>query len=86
MRENVRLAEVLLAMKGSDEPLPSEKDSKALKAYFTKVYPDMDFERVYASDMKKMVRWFAVLKQYDIDITLPEEEPENEESTNEPSK
>ena len=83
VRDNVNLAEVLLAMKNSNEPLPSDKDGKAVVAYFEKVYPDMDFERVYASDMKKMVKWFAVLVQNDVEIVLTEEEAEEatEEAT-----
>src|ERR1700749_3190645 len=54
IRENVNLVEVLQAMNASTEKLPDEKDAKAVTAYMTKVYPDMDFDRVYASDMKKM--------------------------------
>jgi hypothetical protein len=85
-RENVNLVEVLTAMKGSDEKLPDEKDGKALEAYFRKVYPTLDFGRVYASDMKKMVKWFSILQNNDVDIKLsePEEEPAEEagEETN----
>src|SRR6476620_10065732 len=69
-RENVNLIEVLRAMKASGEPLPSEKDAAAIKKYFQKVYPDMDFERVYASDMKKMVKWYNALKANDVEIKL----------------
>jgi hypothetical protein len=61
VRDNVNLAEVLNAMKTSEEPLPDGKDNKVLKAYFEKVYPDLDFERVYSSDLKKMVKWLEVL-------------------------
>src|ERR1700754_2752462 len=50
-RDNVNLVEVLNAMKSSDEKLPSEKDNKAVQSYFAKVYPTLDLERVYASDM-----------------------------------
>jgi len=70
VRDNVNLVDVLTAMQNSSEPLPSEKDSAAVKAYFEKVYPDMDFERVYASDMKKMVKWYNVLKANDVEIKL----------------
>lgn len=76
IRENVNLADVFKAMESSSEALPSDKDQHAVKAYFQKVYPDMDFERVYASDMKKMVKWFGVLKANNITIELtdaPEE-------------
>ncbi len=76
VRDNVNLAEVFLAMQNSSEPLPSEKDGAAVKAYFQKVYPDMDFERVYASDMKKMVKWFSVLKANNVEIKLSQEETE----------
>jgi len=53
VRENVNLVEVFQAMKQSSETLPSDKDAAAVKAYFQKVYADIDFDRVYASDMKK---------------------------------
>ncbi|MFN3300165.1 MAG: DUF5606 domain-containing protein [Sediminibacterium sp.] len=78
IRENVNLAEVFKAMDASKEVLPSEKDAAAVKAYFQKVYPDMDFERVYASDMKKMVKWFGVLKANNIAIELTEAPEEGE--------
>ena len=74
IRDNVNLIEVFQSMKASAEALPSEKDPKAVKAYFEKVYPDMDFDRVYASDMKKMVKWFIQLKAADISLDLPNEE------------
>ena len=74
IRDNVNLIEVFQSMKASAEALPSEKDPKAVKTYFEKVYPDMDFDRVYASDMKKMVKWFIQLKAADISLDLPNEE------------
>ncbi len=70
IRENVNLIEIFHAMANSTEALPSEKDSKALKAYFEKVYPDLDFDRVYVSDMKKMVKWFSVIKSNQIELKL----------------
>jgi hypothetical protein len=78
--ENVNLADVFKAMDASAEPLPSEKDNKAVLSYFQKVFPTMDFERVYNSDMKKMVRWFNVIKKHNIEIKLTEapEEPRQE--------
>ena len=79
IRENVNLSEIFVAMKASDKPLPSEKDAKAIKEYFEEVYPDLDFEKVYGSDMKKMVKWFGVIKKYDIAIKVPEEATEEEE-------
>jgi hypothetical protein len=70
--ENVNLSEVFKAMKTSGGELPSEKDNKGIKQYFEKAFPSMDFERVYASDMKKMVRWFGMIKKHNIEIKLTE--------------
>lgn len=72
-RENVGLSDVFAAMKENQTDLPDPKDNKAVKAYFEKVYPDLDFERVYASDMKKMVQWFKVLQQNNVDFSQKEE-------------
>ncbi|MBX9779541.1 MAG: DUF5606 domain-containing protein [Chitinophagaceae bacterium] len=74
IRENVNLVDIFKAMEASNEALPSDKDAKAVKAYFKKVYPDMDFERVYDSDRKKMVKWFSVLKANNVALKLSEEE------------
>ena len=70
--ENVNLSEVFKAMETAGGDLPSEKDNKAIQQYFEKAFPTMDFERVYASDMKKMVRWFGVIKKHNIEIKLTE--------------
>src|ERR1700744_2241356 len=80
VRDNVNLVDILKAMEASSEKLPDEKDNAALKSYFGKVYPDLDFDRVYSSDLKKMVKWFAVLKSNEIEIKLSEPEPEEEEA------
>jgi len=74
IRDNVSLSEIFTAMKASKEKMPDVKDNQALKNYFEKVYPDMDFERVYASDMKKMVKWFEILQANEIDFTPKAEE------------
>ena len=82
IRENVNLVDVFHAMEEATDKVPDGKDNAALKNYFEKVYPDLDFERVYTSDLKKMVKWFEVLKSNDIEIKLSaatEEETEEEE-------
>lgn len=78
--ENVNLADVFIAMNESTEALPSEKDAKAVKEYFGKVFPTMDFERVYNSDMKKMIRWFGILKANNIEIKRREQAATDEQT------
>lgn len=71
-KENINLVDVFKAMKDSSEKQPDAADAKAVKKYFEKVVPDMDFERVYSSDMKKMVKWFEVLTKHNIELKLSE--------------
>ena len=78
IRDNVNLAEVFQTMEKAGGSLPDTKDNGAIKKYFEKVYPDIDFERVYSSDLKKMIKWYEVLKKNDIEIKLSEPEPEPE--------
>jgi hypothetical protein len=86
--DNVNLVGIFEAMEKDGGILPDEKDGDAIKKYFQKVYPDMDFEKVYASDMKKMVKWFDILKKNNVEIKLPEqpeeEVPEEETTQAEP--
>jgi len=81
VKDNVNLSEVFLAMKASTVKLPDAGDAKAVKSYFEKVYPDMDFSRVYASDMKKMIKWFEVLVKNNVEIKLSEAPAEEGEAT-----
>lgn len=78
VRDNVNLVDIFTAMQSSGEKMPDEKDNSAVKKYFEKVYPELDFDRVYSSDMKKMVKWFGVLQSNDIEIKLREPEAEEE--------
>lgn len=80
-KNNTVLAEVFKCIKESKEPLPDAKaDGKVLKSYFEKVYPDLDFDRVYASDMKKIILWYNILTKNNIEIKQTEEEEENTSS------
>jgi len=79
-KENVNLVDVFKEMDKSKEKLPDEKNGDAVKKYFEKVFPDLDHEKVYSSDMKKMVKWFSALKAHDVEFKLTEM-PEDEEKS-----
>ena len=84
-KDNVNLVDVFTAMTASTEKLPADTDAAAVKKYFEKVYPDMDFSRVYASDMKKMVKWLGILQANNVEIKLSEL-PEGETASQETVK
>ncbi len=81
VRDNVNLIDVFQAMEKDGGKVPDGKDNAQLKKYFEKVYPDLDFSRVYTSDLKKMVKWFDVLKANNVEIKLTERPAEEEEET-----
>lgn len=67
--ENVNLVEVFKAMQEKEDGFPltdARADNNAIKAYFRNVFPEFDEERVYVSDMKKMVKWYGILKTNDL--------------------
>jgi Domain of unknown function (DUF5606) len=78
--DNVNLVEVFQAMEKDSKALPDVKDTKALKTYFQEVFPELDQERVYTSDMKKMVKWFEVLKSNEVAFKLSQAAEEEEVS------
>ncbi|WP_116788776.1 DUF5606 family protein [Flavobacterium psychrotrophum] len=61
----IRLAEVLraIAVKEDNGPALSHKEDNAkLESYFREVLPEFDEDRVYASDIKKILNWYGMLQ------------------------
>lgn len=62
---NVRLHEVLALMQEKEVAIPladAKSDNNAIKNYFVSVFPEIDIDRVYVSDMKKILKWYQLLK------------------------
>jgi Domain of unknown function (DUF5606) len=83
VKDNINLTSIFEAMEAGKTTLPDAADGDLVKKYFQEVYPDMDFERVYTSDMKKMVKWFNELKSNNIEIKLSDA---GEEDTEKPAE
>lgn len=49
---------------GEDIGLDANAEGVELKAFLKSVLPDYDENRVYVSDIKKLVKWYAVLLKY----------------------
>jgi len=82
LTEEVPLRDVLNKIKDKENGAKtsvSHKDSKdALEEYFFDVLPDYDEDRVYPSDIKKVVRWYNLLHEHEM-LDLLNEEQSNEE-------
>ena len=58
-----------------------KSSSDELKDFFDDVIPDYDKERVYVSDIKKVIQWYNILHEKDLLDFTPEEETEKEKET-----
>ncbi len=83
LTEEVPLQMVLKKIKDKEKGKSTSinpKDSKdVLEEYFFEVLPDYDEDRVYPSDIKKMVRWYNILQEHKMLDLLEEENTEEEE-------
>jgi hypothetical protein len=81
--EDVPLREIFLKAKVAYEsgPAPDPKsDGKVLRDAMKKILPDYDEERVYESDIRKLLTWYNILQAKDM---LDFAEPEVNEETGE---
>ena len=79
MGEDIALSEVLTKL-GEKEALkvasidPKKADNDQLRDYFGEVLPDFDRDRVYPSDIRKLIQWYNILINAGInDFTVDEE-------------
>ena len=85
----VPLHEVLTSVKnkenGEKASIPTSAKPDELRAYFAEVLPTFDRERVYPSDIKKLISWYNILIGAGITDVTPEE-PAAEETPAEETK
>ena len=63
--EEKPLADIMRAIavkENEGQAISHKEDNAALIAYFASVVPDYDQERVYASDIKKVINWYNILQ------------------------
>lgn len=74
--DEVLLKEVLCAMKTKEagKECSTQANSKAddLRKYFKEVLPNYDEDRVHPSDMKKMINWYNLLINANIEFDVEE--------------
>ena len=82
LTEEVPLSEVFKKIEEKEKGQPTSvghKESKdKLEEYFFEVLPDYDEDRVYVSDIKKIIQWYNLLHKHDL-LVLDEEVLDEEE-------
>jgi hypothetical protein len=64
------------------QAISHKEDNAKIKAFFELVLPDYDRDRVYVSDMGKVIKWYNSLIEH-ADYKPEEENPEEEPATEE---
>jgi len=70
--DDIKLTDVFKRMKSITNIPDAKADGHSLRKFFREVAPDHDEEKVYASDMKKVIGWYNILKVLPL---FEEEEP-----------
>ncbi|MDB4926924.1 DUF5606 domain-containing protein [Mucilaginibacter sp.] len=60
--DDIKLTDVFERMKTAASVPDAKADGTKLRTFFREVAPDHDEEKVYASDMKKVLNWYSILK------------------------
>ncbi|MVZ64453.1 hypothetical protein GQF61_01200 [Sphingobacterium sp. DK4209] len=62
--DEIRLIDVFEAIKGNEGNTPEVKaDGDTLRNFFREVAPGHDEQRVYSSDIKKIISWYNIIKE-----------------------
>ncbi|MEA2042042.1 MAG: DUF5606 domain-containing protein [Bacteroidota bacterium] len=64
------------------QSISHKSSANELKAFFEEILPDYDKERVYISNIKRIIEWYNILIENNlVDLEVPEEEKEEESKT-----
>jgi hypothetical protein len=80
-----KIFKIIFETENGDLAFGGKIDEKKLKEYFAKILPTYDREKVYVSDMKKVISWYNVLHRNGI-TNFEEEVTETKEETKEQSE
>lgn len=61
------------------ETISHKESGNKLAAYFSEILPDYDEERVYTSNIKKVIQWYNILVKAGMDFSQVESIQENTE-------
>lgn len=85
--DEVPLQEVLLAIQKKENGAQASIDPKSkpeeLRKYFSEILPNYDRDRVYDSDIKKLISWYNLLLNNNIEFAITENEAEAEDNKEE---
>ncbi len=76
--DSIALTKVFQSMidqKEDNPPVKTNAGGAVITEYFTDILPNYDKDKVYLSDMKKVIKWFKFIEERDL-FNMPVEEEE----------
>ena len=61
------------------EAINHKESGKKLTSFFSEILPDYDEDRVYTSNIKKVIQWYNILVSSGVDFSVVEASEENSE-------
>lgn len=82
--DDVPLRNILISMKqkenGEKASIAPNSKPEELKKYLEEVLPEFDKDRVYPTDIKKMISWYNILIEAGVDFETEEKETGEDET------
>jgi hypothetical protein len=69
--ENIKIKE-----NGAEAPINPKADNEVLRKYMAEILPEYDRERVYPSDIRKLISWYNILVNSKMTDFIEEEKTE----------
>lgn len=74
----ILLTDLFLKIKESGKSVSPKASANEIKTFFEEVLPEYDKDRVYISDMKKVIQWYELLKELNLLTETEEKTEENQ--------
>jgi len=74
-----KVMDLIFEKENGGPAIDPKSDTEKLKSWFEEILPDYSKEKVYPSDIKKVVTWYSILQKLNL---LIKEEPAKEEKEN----
>ncbi len=68
----ILLTDLFVRVLSSGKTISPKATSNEIKSFFEEVLPEYDRDRVYASDMKKIIQWYQLLSEKNLLIETEE--------------
>ncbi len=77
--DEIPLRNIFKSISESDTVISHKESNANLISFFSKVLPDFDEDRVYPSNIKKIIQWYTILSTAKFDFSSIKEDADEEE-------